>query len=159
MATNWLCRDLKRNQSRSIHTKLVKALPLPVILDTNFLTIPAQFGVDIFSEAERLLERHVEFVLLESVLSEIKSNLERAGRTDERLFRVALDLTERCKIVGIDQFTKGSNVDDQLLEYASSVKGVLATNDRELRNRASKLGIPVLMLRGKNHLELEGAIF
>ena len=144
---------------RSIHANLVTTLPLPVILDTNFLTIPAQFGVDVFSEAERLLERSVEFILLESVLDEIKSNLEKAGRTEERFFKVALDLTERCKIVGIDHYTRGSSVDDQLLEYASSVRGVLATNDRELRDRASKLGIPVLMLRGKNHLELEGAIF
>ena len=31
----------------------VKTMPVLVILDTNFLTVPGQFGVDIFSEAER----------------------------------------------------------------------------------------------------------
>ncbi len=138
---------------------MVSILPLPVILDTNFLTIPAQFGVDVFSEAERVLERSVEFILLRSVFDEIRSKFERAGRTESRLFKVALDLTERCKIVSINQSMEDSAVDDQLLEYAASVNGVLATNDRELRKRASERGIAILILRGRKHLELRGTIF
>jgi rRNA-processing protein FCF1 len=137
----------------------VRTLPLRVILDTNFLTVPAQFGVDVFSEAERVLERRVEFIVLESVVEEVRAKLERSGKTESRMFRVALDLVERCKVVEIDQSMKNSLVDDQLLEYAVSVNGVLATNDRELRERAAKQGIPVLMLRGKKHLELKGSIF
>jgi rRNA-processing protein FCF1 len=138
---------------------VVRTLPLCVVLDTNFLTVPAQFGVDVFSEAERVLERSIEFILLDSVLDEIKGKLERAGKTDGRMFKVALDLTERCKVVEIDQSMKESPVDNQLLEYTVSVRGVLATNDKELRERASERGIPVLMLRGKKHLELKGSVF
>jgi rRNA-processing protein FCF1 len=137
----------------------VITLPLLVIFDTNFLTVPTQFGVDVFSEAERVLERGIEFVILESVVNEIKAKLERAGKTESRMFKVALDLTDRCRIIEINQAMKDSMVDDQLLEYAESVGGVLATNDRELRDRAYERGIPVLMLRGKNHLELKGAVF
>ena len=137
----------------------MRALPIPVIFDTNFLTVPAQFGVDVFSEAERVLERSVEFILLESVIDEIRVKLEKSGKTERRMFRVAMDLTERCKIVEIDQSMKDSLVDDQLLEYAASVGGVLATNDRELRNRSAERSVPVLMLRGKKHLELKGSIF
>lgn len=133
-------------------------MPLAVIIDTNFLTVPAQFGVDIFSEAERVLERGVEFVLLDTVLEEIESKLERANRTEARMFRVALDLADRCKLVDIDPSLRELPVDDQLLEYAKSVEGVLATNDRELRERASLQGTPVLMLRGKKHLELESSV-
>ena len=136
----------------------VKTMPLPVIIDTNFLTVPAQFGVDIFSEAERVLERGVEFVLLDSVMEEIKSKLEKASRTEARIFRVALDLAERCAIVSVEASLKGNPVDDQLLDYAKSVRGVLATNDRELRERASSQGIPILLLRGKKHLVLEGSV-
>jgi rRNA-processing protein FCF1 len=138
---------------------VVRTLPLCVILDTNFLTVPAQFGVDVFSEAERVLERSIEFILLDSVIDEIKAKLERAGKTESRMFKVALDLTERCKVVKIDQSMKDFLVDDQLLEYAVSVNGVLATNDRELRERAAERGVPVLILRGKKHLELKGSIF
>lgn len=138
---------------------LVKVLPIPVILDTNFLTVPSQFGVDVFSEAERLLERSIEFVLLSSVLEEIKSKFDRAGKTESRLFKIALDLAQRCSIVEINQSMRNSIVDDQLLDYASSVNGVLATNDRELRKKATMRGIPVLILRGKKHLQLIGTIF
>jgi rRNA-processing protein FCF1 len=138
---------------------VVRVLPISVILDTNFLTVPAQFGVDVFSEAERVLERGVEFILLESVIDEIRAKLDRSGKTESRMFRVALDLVDRCKVVEIDQSMKDSLVDDQLLEYAASVSGVLATNDRELRERAVERGVPVLILRGKKHLELKGSIF
>lgn len=137
----------------------MRTLPLLVILDTNFLTVPAQFGVDVFSEAERVLERNIEFIVLESVLSEIKVKLERANKTESRKFRIALDLVERCRVVELDHSMKDTAVDDQLLEYTMSVGGVLATNDRNLRDRASERGIPVLMLRGKKHLELKGTIF
>ncbi len=137
----------------------VKTMPIPLILDTNFLTVPAQFGVDVFSEAERVLERRVEFVLLDSVIEEIKSKLERASRTETRIFRVALDLAERCTIVRTDSSLKGTPVDDQLLKYTKSVNGVLATNDRELRERATSQGMPVLLLRGKKYLALEGSVF
>jgi rRNA-processing protein FCF1 len=133
-------------------------MPLPVIVDTNFLTVPAQFGVDVFSEAERVLERGVEFVLLDSVVDEIKSKLERANRTEARILRVALDLGHRCKIVSVNMSVKEFPVDDQLLEYTKSVDGVLATNDRELRERAISQGIPVLLLKGKKYLGLEGSV-
>ncbi|MHA2025467.1 MAG: type II toxin-antitoxin system VapC family toxin [Candidatus Thorarchaeota archaeon] len=133
-------------------------MPIPVIVDTNFLTVPAQFGVDVFSEAERVLERGLEFILLDSVVEEIRSKLESASRTEARMFRVALDLAGRCTIVRVDKMAKTNPVDDQLLDYTKSVEGVLATNDRELRERAKSLGIPVLLLRGKKHLELEGSL-
>lgn len=143
---------------RSRPPLLVKNMPLPVIMDTNFLTVPAQFGVDVFSEAERVLERSIDFVLLDSVVEEINSKLERASRTEARMFRIALDLVERCTIVPVDEAAKSTPVDDQLLIYTKSVDGILATNDRELKERAKSQGIPVLLLRGKKHLELEGSM-
>jgi len=137
----------------------VRTLALYVILDTNFLTVPAQFGVDVFSEAERVLEQNIEFIVLESVLNEIKAKFESARKTEGRKFKIALDLVERCRVVELDHLMKDTSVDDQLLDYTMSVGGVLATNDRDLRDRASERGIPVLILRGKKHLELKGTIF
>lgn len=130
-----------------------------VILDTNFLAVPAQFGVDIFSETERVLERRVEFVLLESTVKEIelKGGLS-AGKTEAYVFRIAKDLIQRCKVVKVPESLTAMPVDDQLLEYAISVKGALATNDRELRMKARERGIPVLLLRGKKRVLLEGSV-
>ncbi len=138
----------------------VSKVAFQVILDTNFLAVPAQFGVDIFSEIERVLERRVEFVLLESTVREIdlKGGLG-AGKTDAKVFRIAKDLIQRCTVVKVPESSTAMPVDDQLLEYAISVKGALATNDRELRTRARECRVPVLLLRGKKRVVLEGSVF
>lgn len=134
-------------------------MPVLVVIDTNFIVVPAQFGVDIFTEAERVLERKVEFVVLSSAVDEIEKKMEEATKRTEKLqFRIAKDLIERCRVVDVDPNSKQVSVDSQLLDYASSVEGVLATNDRELRQRARAKGVPVLFLRGKKILMLEGTV-
>ncbi|MHA1587922.1 MAG: type II toxin-antitoxin system VapC family toxin [Candidatus Thorarchaeota archaeon] len=131
-----------------------------VILDTNFLAVPAQFGVDIFSEIERVVERRVEFVLLESTVKEIElKGGPSAGKTEAKVFRIAKELIQRCTVVKVPESLAAMPVDDQLLEYAVSAKGALATNDRELRMRARKRRVPVLLLRGKKRVALEGSVF
>ncbi len=138
----------------------VSKVTFQVILDTNFLAVPAQFGVDIFSEIERVVERRVEFVLLESTVKEIelKGGLS-AGKTEAKVFRIARELIQRCTVVKVPESLAAMPVDDQLLEYAVSAKGALATNDRELRMRARERRVPVLLLRGKKRVALEGSVF
>ncbi len=134
-------------------------MPIIVVIDTNFLTVPAQFGIDIFSEAERILERRLEFVLLSTAESELNQKLEMAPTTTEkRKFLIAKELIDRCRVVTVDETGGVLPVDDQLLEYTISVKGVLATNDKELRIRARNRRIPVLLMRGKKKLELVGTV-
>ncbi len=133
-------------------------LPIIVVLDTNILTVPAQFGVDIFAETERVIERNIEFIVLKSVVKELERNLEAVVRTERFKFRTALDFVERCTVVELDEISKIKPVDDQVLEYAFSVNGVVATNDKELRERSLTRGVPVLFLRGKKRLELQGTI-
>ncbi len=129
-----------------------------VVLDTNILTVPAQFSVDIFTESERVLERKVEFVVLRTVIQELERKLDVVARTEKFKFRVALDLIDRCTIIESDDFVNASSVDDQVLEYAIGVNGVVATNDRDLRERSIQAGVPVIFLRGKKRLELLGTV-
>lgn len=132
---------------------------LPVVVDTNFMTVPSQFNVDIFAEAERVLERRFEFVILPSVASEIETRArESKGGSNRIAFRIAKDMTSRCRAVDTDESISELPVDDQLLEYAVLVQGVLATNDKELRHRARERGVPVLFLRGRKQLNVEGTL-
>ena len=134
-------------------------MPLIVVIDTNFLLVPAQFAVDIFTEAERVLERNLDFVLLSSTLDELEQKLQAAtNKTEIRHFKIAKELAKRCRIVESDEESMKTPVDDQVLAYAQSVKGVLATNDKELRVRARSNGVPVLILRGMKYLVLEGYV-
>ena len=137
----------------------MKKVPLIVVVDTNFIAVPAQFGVDIFSEAERVLERRLEFVMLSSVLDELERNIHTAAnRTEVRHFRIAKELAKRCRVVEVSEEAMKLPVDDQLLAYTQSVKGVLATNDKELKVRARSKGVPVLILRGMKYLALDGYV-
>ncbi|MFW9931676.1 MAG: PIN domain-containing protein [Candidatus Thorarchaeota archaeon] len=134
-------------------------MPLSVVIDTNFIAVPAQFGVDIFAEAERVLERKLEFIILSSSLNELKRKLDfPTSKTEERHFRIALELVNRCTIVGPEGLPSIDNVDDQILEYTRSVEGVLATNDRALKKKAKAFGVPVLILRGQKQLVLDGSV-
>lgn len=134
-------------------------MPVTVVIDTNFLAVPAQFGVDIFSEAERLLERKIEFVILSTALAELERKLKSStNKTEERHFRIARDLANRCMIIEPEDLFISGSVDDQVLEYSKHVKGVLATNDRALRKRAKIAGVPVLLLRGRKQLAIEGGL-
>ncbi len=133
-------------------------MALLVVLDTNFLTIPAQFGVDIFSETEALLEQRVRFLVLESVVNEIKSQISSSSRRRASIFRVAQDLLRRCEIVHMAPTLAHLSVDEQLLEYAAATGALLATNDQELRERARAKGIPVLTLRDRSRLFLDGNV-
>ena len=64
-------------------------MPLVVVIDTNFLLVPAQFAVDIFTEAERVLERNLDFVLLSSTLDELEQKLQAAtNKTEIRHFKI-----------------------------------------------------------------------
>ena len=134
-------------------------MPLIVVIDTNFLLVPAQFAVDIFTEAERVLERNLDFVLLSSTLDELEQKLQAAtNKTEIRHFKIAKELAKRCRIVESDEELVKLPVDDQVLAYTQSVRGVLATNDKELRVRARSNGVPVLILRGMKYLVLEGYV-
>jgi len=133
-------------------------MPIIVVLDTNILTVPAQFSVDIFAESERVLEGRVEFVVLRSVIQELERKLDVVAITQKFKFRIALDLTNRCTIIEPDKFSSSSPVDNQVLEYAVLVNGVVATNDRGLREQSLQEGVPVIFLRGKKRLELIGTV-
>jgi rRNA-processing protein FCF1 len=133
-------------------------LALVVILDTNILMVPAQFGVDIFSEAERVLERNLDFVVLRDVVDELERKFADASRKESHMFKIALDLIKRCRVIEPEEHDQGGSVDDVILKYALASNGVIATNDRELKKRAISQRTPVLFLRGKKRLQLTGYI-
>ena len=122
------------------------------------LTVPAQFGLDIFKEAERELERNVDFVVIEPVLWELEKKLEQLSGAARQRFKVAMDLLKRCTIKKVSNSVTSLPVDQQILVFTKSINGVIATNDKGLIDQAIAEGIPVLFLRGKKRLRLRGTI-
>ena len=131
---------------------------ITVVLDTNMLTVPAQFGLDIFEEAERELERNVDFVVIEPVVWELEKKLEQLSGAVRQRFKVAMDLLKRCTINKMSDAVASLPVDQQILVFTKSINGVIATNDKGLIDQAIAEGVPVLFLRGKKRLRLRGTI-
>ncbi|MDD1673380.1 MAG: nucleotide-binding protein [Methanomicrobiales archaeon] len=123
-----------------------------VLLDTNALTLPAQFGLDLFRELERLLGAYEPVVLEGSFLE-----LERLGRgagKDAAAARVGHALAERCTVVRTSDI-RGS-VDDQIVRYAENTGSIVVTNDIALKKRLREKGIQVIGMRKRKILEIGG---
>lgn len=132
-------------------------MPLKVILDSNFLFVPAQFKIDVFEELMKLLNQRFEPILLSSTYQELQKMAEKGSPSRRKKASLALKLAEKCRLVNIEQETGETN-DDVILRIATQWKSPVATNDRELRRRLRAQDIPVIFLRGKSRLELEGAL-
>jgi len=127
--------------------------PIPVILDSNFLFLPIQFGIDIFEAIPDLLCRRVRFVLPSPIYEEIERVAERM-RGPEKL---ALELAGKCEVIQVERLP-GESVDDLIARLAVEWGCPVATNDARLRKRLRALGVPVIYLRGLGKLELDGEV-
>jgi len=130
---------------------------IKVILDSNFLFIPSQFKVDIFEELMNLLNQRFEPVLLSSTHQELRSMAEKGSPKRRKQASLALELAKKCRLVNIEKGAGETN-DDVILRIATQWKSSVATNDRELRRKLRNRDIPVIFLRGKSRLELEGVL-
>lgn len=127
-----------------------------VILDSNFLFIPFQFQIDILEELEKLIGRF-EPVVLSTTMEELeKLSRERSSKARREALS-ALKITERCRIVKVKR-DPAETYDDVILRTARNWNCAVATNDRDLRKRLRKEAVPVIYLRQRKRLELEGYI-
>lgn len=111
--------------------------------------VPAQFGVDIFSELGRL--GFCRFLVPSGVIEELKNLCTRSRGKGKNAARIALSLTDRCEV--LDTGTKES-VDMSILKLAEKTHASVFTNDRELREKLKNEGIRLVYLRQKKRLEL-----
>jgi rRNA-processing protein FCF1 len=119
-----------------------------VLMDTNFLLVPYQFKLDVFSELERLLDGPFTLVVPSCVVRELRGIAKRAGGTGAAA-RFALKLLEsrgeKAKTV-----ESGLAVDDWLFEYAKANRAVVCTSDSGLKRRLKAERLRVVGLRGKS---------
>jgi len=121
-----------------------------VLLDTNALTMPAQFGIDLYDGLMALLG-DFESITLDEVVGEL-SGLARGHGRDAAAARVGLEMARRSRIV--PSGSSAESVDDRLIEYARREGCIVVTNDRRLRNDLLREGIGVVSMRKERTLEL-----
>jgi rRNA-processing protein FCF1 len=131
--------------------------PVNVILDSNALFVSLQFKIDIFNDLERLLNRNFELILLSPVKRELK-NLAKKGSPKMRKNAFhALKLADKCKYVEVDA-SASDLTDDVIIKVAKKWGFSVFTNDRQLRKRLRNISVPVIYVRQKSRLEIDGMI-
>ncbi|MEA2075289.1 MAG: PIN domain-containing protein [Euryarchaeota archaeon] len=143
-----------------------------VIVDTNALLIPGEFGVDIFEELAR--RGYVHIIVPKKVLTELDRLRQRPGLKGKEkiaanvgysLIHKYTDTSEQeqermptgCTIsISIEEGEgeKGEeDTDEMIVALALKRKAAVLTNDEELRTKLSQAGIATVYLRGRNRLE------
>jgi len=110
---------------------------MKVVLDTNFLDIPFNYGVDVF---EQLLGYELY------TIQECADELQRVNPAAVRLM-----VSKGVKVV--KQTFKSRTVDDRLIDFAAENGANIATVDKGLLSKAQKRGIPCLTLVRGRHVE------
>ncbi len=126
-----------------------------VILDTNFLLVPEQYRIDIFSEIENVLHKPYELFIIDETMSELE-RLTKEGKVVDRVAaNVAIQLVEKKGIKKIDSTElKGEIVDDFIVDV-SGKDTFVCTNDKGLKRRLMRKGVRIIEMIKKSHLRLK----
>ena len=122
-----------------------------IALDTNFLMIPWQFKVDIFSEFDRICNFNYKLYIFEESISELRNIIHKAKGKDKKAAQIALKLI-KLKNINIIKSEK-KDVDSLILENTGEYDYV-ATQDMALKRELVKKGVSLIVLRSKKHLIL-----
>ena len=137
-----------------VHSKSTKN---KVILDANAFFVPLRFKIDIFEELKKVLDVNFEPILLSPVRRELEKIAEKGSDKMQKNVAYALKLAEKCKSFEVGEKTAGSP-DDTIVHMAKKWNCPVFTNDRELKKRLRDINVPVIYLRQKSRLEIDGRI-
>ena len=123
-----------------------------IILDTNFLMIPVQFNVDIYSEIDRLFPGSHRLFTLDKCVREINGLIARGGK-EKKQASLGLQLYLHFNVQVLE--TKhAKNADDALVKLAQEGYRI-ATMDAVLRKRIRAAHGLLLTMRQKKYLILD----
>ena len=128
-----------------------------ILLDTNFLLIPAQFRVDIFSEIERICNFNYKLHILDRTTEELDNIIEKQRGKSKDAAKLALKLIKSKKI-NIIKTKEKSATDTLIIKTAGKKEFIVATQDKFLKKQLKSENIALIVLRQKKRLLLEGKV-
>jgi uncharacterized protein len=125
-----------------------------IIIDTNFLLLPGEFRIDIFSEIHKVADFHYKLFIIDKTVDELNKiiNSKESKSKDKLYAKIGLHLIESKKVEKIK--TAIDDVDDAIVEAADK-DTVVATSDKELKRRLREKGVKILNLMKKQYLKIE----
>ena len=135
----------------------VEEKTVKVILDSNAFFVPLQFKIDIIDRLEQLLKRSIELILLSPVKLELEALAKKSTSKKRKNAFYALKIAEKCTYVEVNA-PASALADDIIVEIAKDWKSPVFTNDRQLKKRLRDISVPVIYVRQKSRLEIDGMI-
>lgn len=127
-----------------------------ILLDTNFILLIAD-GIDFFSLIEEELGLKPKYIVLNSVVGELLNIAKQTPLMAKKVDFVLRIVRERCLFD--NSITGSGDTDEDLIRHALASKAAVATNDKELRKKLRKLGIPEIYLREESkRIGIEGLV-
>ncbi len=123
-----------------------------ILIDANFFMIPSQYGVDIFTEFERIMMEAYTLCTIDMVVDELEKLTGQGSGADKKAAKLALSLL-KVKNVDVLKTEKHLNTDNQIVKVAKSSNFLVATRDKELKGILQRNNLKVIVLRSNNHLE------
>ncbi len=124
-----------------------------IILDTNFLLIPGQFGVDIFSEIDRIMNEAYELCIVDSTIDELNKLRELETGKNKAASALALQLLKKKEVRTL-KTEKHLNTDKLIEKLAKSPECIVATQDKALKAILKQNNNQLIVLRQKKFLKL-----
>ena len=124
-----------------------------IIIDTNFLMMPIQFRVDIFSEIDRIYNFSYKLYIFDKSIDELNNIIKKRPQKHKKAAQFALKLV-KLKNIGIIKSEK-ENVDALILNNLGE-DTIVATQDLLLKKKLLEKGASVIILRQKKYLQLVG---
>lgn len=122
-----------------------------ILLDTNFIMIPALFKVDIYAELDRICDFKYELYVLDKTLNEldeIEKNGKGSNKAAAKLSKAILEAKKPKPL----KTTSKDYVDNIIL----GLKGyIVGTQDKELRLKLKENGVKTIILRQKKYLAFD----
>lgn len=129
-----------------------------IIIDTNFLLIPAQFKVDIFSEIRRICDFPYELYVVSGTLEELRYiQLDKEQKGKNKLAaKMGMQLlrTQKHKLLDV----RAQTVDYAIIDYCTNHENcIVATQDIALRKKLKELRpkMKFITLRSRKFLKVE----
>jgi uncharacterized protein len=122
-----------------------------IIIDTNFLLIPGQFKVDIFTEISRIMTEPYELCVVEKSMEELTRLTTFGKQADIFAAKLGLVLAIQKNLKRLPCSKGDKTADDSIASYADK-DTVVATQDKGLRERAKERGARIIGLRQKKYL-------
>ncbi|MEM4281102.1 MAG: hypothetical protein QW470_03040 [Candidatus Caldarchaeum sp.] len=113
---------------------------MKALLDTSFLLLCLEKGRDYLKLIEQKLGEHIEPVILENVVDELRTIASKRGKK-AMLARTALQKMIYANIV---PFQNMDNADEALQKYAAEHKMPVITVDAKLAKKLASSGVPYI---------------